>query len=158
MCLWRRFYLRVYVWAGKKKPEPLVENVLRVSLKGTVKDSSDTMLLLDSAADLELLARAVASAGEGGGAGKEGGGEESGVALKVQAGRCLRKVGERWRVALVLALVSAQEAAGAEEDVGARFLALENKVAQDWCLVGCWDMKPLLDGGKVCQVRRRDPV
>ena len=132
---------------GKKKPEPLVENVLRVSLKGTVKDSSDTLLILDTAADLAKLA----SSGVGD---EQGGPEHSEIPLKVQAGRCLRKIGERWRVALVLALVSAQEAAGDgdTEQAAALFVALEKRIVEEWCLIGCWDMKPLLDGGKICQV------
>lgn len=140
---------RAFIWdvAGKKKPEPLVENVIRVSLKGTVKDSSDTLLLLDSAADLAKLA----SAGGDGQGEAEGAG--SGLPLKVQAGRCLRKIGERWRVALLLALVSAQEAASGEGDEEMRFLALEKRIVDEWHLIRCWDMKPLLDGGKVCQVR-----
>ena len=41
--------LKPYQLPGKKKPEPLVEHVLRVSLKGTVKDTADAQLILDSA-------------------------------------------------------------------------------------------------------------
>ena len=74
--------------------------------------------------------------------------------IKVQAGRCLRKVGERWRIALLLAVVQAEECEGAagREQVVPRFEALEKLVVDEWCLEGCWSMKPLLDGGKICQV------
>jgi hypothetical protein len=144
--------LKAYQLPGKKKPEPLVEYVLRVSLKGTVKDTSDAQLFLDCAQELRELATSAAGGGVGGGG-------EGGVAIKVQAGRCLRKVGERWRIALLLALVQAGDkegAGGREEEVLQRFEALEKLVVDEWYLEGCWDMKPLLDGGKICQTLNLD--
>ena len=37
-----------------------------------------------------------------------------------------------------------------------RFEALEKLVVDEWYLEGCWDMKPLLDGGKICQTLNLD--
>ena len=139
--------LKDYHIASKKKPVALVEHVMRVSLKGNVKDSQDILVLLDSAQVLLSLSAAVAS--------KEGG-EEGEMARKVRAGQCLRKAGERWKIALVLATVQALAMGGDKGSVEGQFQVLEKKIIDDWCLENCWQMKPVLDGGKVCQILNLD--
>ena len=84
------------------------------------------------------------------------GGEEGETARKVRAGQCLRKAGERWKIALVLATVQALAMGGDKGSVEGQFQVLEKKIIDDWCLENCWQMKPVLDGGKVCQILNLD--
>lgn len=57
---------------------------------------------------------------------------------------------------MLLALLQARDEGGAQQEVEERFQELEKMIVDVWGLSGCWDMKPLLDGGKICQVLNLD--
>ncbi|EKX49088.1 hypothetical protein GUITHDRAFT_93484, partial [Guillardia theta CCMP2712] len=75
---------------GGKKPLPLIEHVIRVALKGTIKDVQEVSVLLDCSEELRQVAASLPAHRED-------------VELKLRAAKCLRRGGEQWRLALVLA-------------------------------------------------------
>jgi len=128
-----------------KKALPLPEHVVRVSLKGTIKDAQETALLLETSSELKTIIESV---------GKP---DQEELELKVKAGYCIRKAGELWRLSLLLARCEAIVSAGTEEGQGAdsidrKHTDLEAQIVDKWALDECWKLRPLLTGNEVSEI------
>mmetsp|Transcript_22138 Transcript_22138/g.72881 ORF Transcript_22138/g.72881 Transcript_22138/m.72881 type:complete len:227 (-) Transcript_22138:566-1246(-) len=119
---------------GGKKPLPLIEHVIRVALKGTIKDVQEVSVLLDCSEELRQVAASLPAHRED-------------VELKLRAAKCLRRGGEQWRLALVLAAGELSETLSMED-----LHALEREMMNSWALDKCWEIKPLLTGNDICQI------
>jgi len=148
--------LRPFSTAQGKKAVAAPEHVMRISLKGTLKDAQDTATVLLTADELARAADALFPA-PGGSESASGGSEEE---LKVQIGTVLKKTGAIWRLSLLLALCERLQRRGGEgamedgerEAETERMVSLEKKIREGWNLDNVWELKTLVSGNEVCEL------